>query len=127
MAALATAFILSILSSLDCVFLKADVGFVPMNMNRDTMGRKSFGLGIWSIEDPENEGFCIVPIFQGSEEDDRDLTKDDNIYSSFLVAEDDAITIVRFMVLFGLLIGVAHVVSRFLFPFIDVEYVDTPY
>ena len=105
---LAIAFVLSIFSSLDCIFIQVDIGFSPKNMQHDTSKKTTFGLGIWTLEDATNEGFCIVPIFRNS---DTGLTQDDDIYNSFLVVSDISFTCVRFLAVFGMILGLIHVVS----------------
>lgn len=108
---LAGAFILSLLSDLDCIFIRVDVGFVPVNIPEDDFNSSSvFGLGIWSFEDPKSAQVCVFPNFDGKD-NHQGLTEDDHVYDNFLVAGDAFFTTIRIFAMFSMLVGLALVVS----------------
>ena len=104
---LAIAFIFSILSSLDCAFVIVDVGFSPVNIPDQENNASTFGLGIWTKEDPSSKGFCVMPMFLNS---GQSLTTQDDIYNSFVVS-DTIFSAVRFIAMFGFLFGLLDLVS----------------
>ena len=104
---LAVAFVLSILSSLDCKFVEVDVGFSPTNTFFDTSST-TFGIGLWTMEDPMNPGLCLMPL---SKKQYGSLTKEDDIYDSFFVTSDVFITTARFLAMFGIIFGLIDLVS----------------
>ena len=105
---LVVAFVLSALSSLDCVYIRVDVGFPPQNIPKETT-RSTFGIGIWTFEDSDNEGFCIDSIFQWNES--SRLTEDDDIYTSFFLVGDLSFTCIRFLAVLGVACGIILSVS----------------
>ena len=110
---LVAAFVLSLLSTLDCVFIKVNVGFEPENVvsEDESSSKSTFGIGIWTLEDvTTNEGMCVVSIPLA--EDATSLTVDDDIYIKFLVVGDDIFTCIRFLTLFGFASGLILLVSK---------------
>jgi hypothetical protein len=109
---LVAAFVLSLLSTLDCVFIKVDVGFKPENVvsGDESSSKSTFGIGIWTLEDVTNEGKCVMSIPLA--EDATSLTVDDDIYINFLIVGDDIFTCIRFLALFGFAFGLILLVSE---------------
>mmetsp|Transcript_11470 Transcript_11470/g.17208 ORF Transcript_11470/g.17208 Transcript_11470/m.17208 type:complete len:261 (-) Transcript_11470:577-1359(-) len=99
---LAIAFVLSIISNLDCTFVKVDVGFIPSNTYDYAAETSEYGIGLWTIEQTRSNGLCIMPMFLG---DKMSLTKEDDLYASFLMSEDVVFTASRFLALFGCIFG----------------------
>lgn len=106
---LAVAFVLSIISNLDCTFVKVDVGFIPSNTFDSSAETSEYGIGLWTIEQARSNGLCIMPVVLG---DKISLTKDDDLYASFLMSEDAIFTAARFLALFGCMFGLVDLVSK---------------
>lgn len=105
---LALAFVLSLLSNLDCTFVIVDVGFVPSNAYDSSSNASEYGIGLWSIEKADSGGLCILPLYT---RDDISLTKEDDLYLSYLMSTDALLTSARFLALCGCFFGIIDVVS----------------
>lgn len=88
------------------MFVQVDIGFTPKNIKYFGPPIETVGMGIWTLEDIGNKGFCVMPMFMT---DDASLTEDDDIYENFFVASDLIFTSVRFLTLFGLAFGLGAV------------------
>jgi hypothetical protein len=107
-ALLTLAFMLSLLSNLDCTFVNVDVGFVPSNIYDPSSNASEYGIGLWTIEEADSDGLCILPLYV---EDNISLTTDDDLYLSFLMSSDDVFTSARFIAFIGCFFGITVVVS----------------
>lgn len=92
-------FTLSLLSDLDCSFVRVDVGFVPNNSIFDT---SVFGVGFWSFEDPTARGQCIFPHFAN---EFWGLTVTDTLYRNIWLNGDIFLTLSRILATIGLFSG----------------------
>lgn len=99
---------LSVMSSLDCQFLMADVGFVPNKYYSDELG-----FGLWSYADPG--GRCMS--YKDAHESGG-FSDGDSIYSG-IISDDINWTISRILALVGVafggiaLVSVVHLLSPF--------------
>ena len=95
----------SIFSSIDCKFLRIDVGFTPDNAIYQS---KEFGLGLWSMEDPTAPGKCLmldVSRRLGS------VTREDHYYTSSFFNGDIIWGTARIIALSGICVGMIDLVS----------------
>ncbi len=98
-------FALSLLSSMDCFFLKVDVGFKPVNAVYDT---SMFGIGLWTFEDPNNLGYCSSNIRKANI---SDMSFTYSLYSRNWSNGDSAWTGSRIMCSIGTSFGIVALVS----------------
>eukprot|EP00979_Chaetoceros_neogracilis_P007196 scaffold1521_cov271-Chaetoceros_neogracile.AAC.4 len=105
-ALLTLAFMLSLLSNLDCTFVNVDVGFVPSNIYDPSSNASEYGIGLWTIEEADSDGLCILPLYV---EDNISLTTDDDLYLSFLMSSDAVFTSARFIAFIGCFFGITVV------------------
>jgi len=100
------ALFLSIFSCADCKFVRVNVGFTPDN----TIYRsEEFGLGLWSMEDPNAPEKCLmldVSRTLGS------VTRGDRYYSSSFFNGDIIWGTARIIALSGIFFGLVDVVRK---------------
>ena len=92
------------LSNLDCFYIKVDVGFKASNVVYDS---PTFGLGLWTFEDPYDSGFCASSL---EKENISDMTYTYAFYSSVWSNGDSAWTASRIMALMGICFGIVAMV-----------------
>lgn len=97
-------FTLSFLSDLDCFFVQVDLDSAADNAVYDSL---TFGIGLWSFEDPDVRGKCISP---GSVKEIGSLTSQDELYSSFWINGDAYWSAARIVAVVGLAVGFATLV-----------------
>jgi len=102
------AFTLSFLSCLDCFFVRVDVGFAPDNSYFE---KTTFGLGLWTFENPLVSGKCINPAFVTNV---GGITIDDELYASFFSNGDPGWGIARLLAALGLLTGFALTIFQWM-------------
>lgn len=107
--ALSVAFALSLASVLDCKFVQVNIGFVPINFNKNfSQDTASISIGLWSTPNPnQDESQCLSPI------DSRDvvgLTKSDSFYQQILYNGDDLWSLARILALLSLIIAFVDMV-----------------
>mmetsp|Transcript_13975 Transcript_13975/g.16984 ORF Transcript_13975/g.16984 Transcript_13975/m.16984 type:complete len:402 (+) Transcript_13975:171-1376(+) len=101
---LTSAFILSLISDVDCFFVIVDVGFEPMNSHYNST---TFGIGLWTVEDPEKRGICAMPMFS---DELNGMTHSDNSYSSLWINGDVSLFVSRIISSCGVAVGFASMV-----------------
>lgn len=103
---LSLSFVLSALSDLDCEFTLVDVGFSPENTEYNMDGG-IIGFGLWTLEDLDSDGFCLMPVFLIGNDS---LTYDDDMYNTFFTGNDAVFSSVRILSLIGALIALVNLV-----------------
>lgn len=98
-------FTFSFLSDLDCFLVEVDVGFVPKNSFYKT---STFGIGLWTFEDPDIRGRCITPT---SVAEVGSLTSNDKLYTNIWINEDAMWSASRITAVIGLIFGFIAMVS----------------
>ncbi len=99
-------FTLSFLSSLDCFFVEVDVGFVPHN---SFYKNSTFGIGLWTFEDPDARGRCITPMHVSEV---GGLTNADTLYKNIWMNEDIIWSSARIIASIGLFFGFTSMVRE---------------
>lgn len=102
------AFILSILSTIDCVFVTVDVGFIPETKIDVEDKSATYGIGLWSVEDSAHKGLCVMPIMLKEKEYSLN-TNDDDLYTQFMTSSDTIFTVARIIALVGCFFGLLDV------------------
>ena len=92
---------LSVMSSLDCQFLTADLGFVPQNYYKNELG-----FGMWSFAAPG--GRCMS---YKEAHDSGGFSEGDDIYSG-IINNDINWSISRILAMVGIFFGGIALVSR---------------
>ena len=106
-----TAFILSIVSSLDCKFISVNVGFIPEGSNYQLSALR---IGLWSLQNPaydgESDGQCLSP---NKSKEYADLTGDghSSFYGRLFVNDDPIWTVSQVSAFVGMIVGILNVVS----------------
>lgn len=97
-------FTLSFLSDLDCFFVRVDLDSVPDDALFDTT---TFGIGLWSFEDPDERSKCISP---GALNTKGSITPDDQLYSRIWLNGDAYWSAARIIAVVGLVVGFTTVI-----------------